>query len=1008
MSLHNYLKGDASTPQAPGGDKSWTGQNPGPYLAIVKNNIDPTKMGRLQVLIPTLVKATDPEENQLITCDYLAPFYGAKGGKFVKGSGIGFEDSQHSYGMWMVPPDLETKVLVIFAEGKMEQAYWIGCVQEPFTNHMTPGIASSTNTNDALDGTFEGADAGFQQDKQSTYGSKNVPSGELNRNRAGALQNNNYESIPKPIHPFAETLLAQGLSADNIRGNTSSSARRETPSAVFGISTPGRKDTGSTQKKVGVKGSTRLDYVTRGTGHTFVMDDGAVDGTNQLTRLRTASGHQLLMHDTDGVVYIANGSGNAYVEMQKNGRIDLYSGVGGINLRTEGDFNLHSDSNINMHAGGQIRISSSGELIQSSGTYMMNLGDKGIFNSSQAGSIRDYARDGLSSFTEGSQLHGASGQIHLAGAQVHFNSTSASSAWGPTWLNTDAAGITERDEGDVELAQKGIKPLEPFTRQTKTTVHRFVTHEPMFRASVIAGDSVIPIDVDDKKQWSKNANTPGTPEFVNNKNRLSANSAIRDAQYQADALTYVKQKMGNSTNAVKAKKLLTDFGTQYNEIYGITEKVNLPFDIKDSISEKIKGFSVNSSVKDLTDSLTSQVIENFTGKSKALFKDNVFVNSAGELFSLGGSVSGSIDLANNALNTLDGLTKNLSTKNFPATISSISSITQNYQSVVGGQIVGINQVKSLASKAGLFNAREAGIMGQSFLKTLGTNLGSSIGSIAGKVSTFFSGSGSVINTPPISGFTGGLSFGGFSTGASTGTSTSVVSTQGIFQTFVADSGTTTANSATDTLTVSGGTDISTSISGDTLTISYTGSGGGGGSQNLFSTIAVAGQSNVVADSTTDTLTLVAGSNMTITTNASGDSITFASAGGGGGSTSPGGSNTQVQFNNSGSFGGDSDFTYDSSSNTLTVKNVIADSINPPATLTGTFTLSSPTTITLDPTDEIINDAPMKLVSKTVAQLGSLTSSAGAIVYCTDETGGSIPAFYDGTNWRRVSDRAIVS
>ena len=63
----------------------------------------------------------------------------------------------------------------------------------------------------------------------------------------------------------------------------------------------------------------------------------------------------------------------------------------------------------------------------------------------------------------------------------------------------------------------------------------------------------------------------------------------------------------------------------------------------------------------------------------------------------------------------------------------------------------------------------------------------------------------------------------------------------------------------------------------------TASGGGGGSQNLFSTIAVSGQSNVVADSTSDTLSLVAGSNMTITTNASGDSITFASTGGGGGS-----------------------------------------------------------------------------------------------------------------------------
>ena len=80
------------------------------------------------------------------------------------------------------------------------------------------------------------------------------------------------------------------------------------------------------------------------------MDDGAVDGSSQLTRLRTASGHQLLMHDTEGVVYIANGSGNAYIEMDRNGRIDLYSGVGGINMRTDGDFNLHSNSNVNIHA----------------------------------------------------------------------------------------------------------------------------------------------------------------------------------------------------------------------------------------------------------------------------------------------------------------------------------------------------------------------------------------------------------------------------------------------------------------------------------------------------------------------------------------------------------------------------------------------------------------------------------------------------------------------------------
>lgn len=49
--------------------------------------------------------------------------------------------------------------------------------------------------------------------------------------------------------------------------------------------------------------------------------------------------------------------------------------------------------------------------------------------------------------------------------------------------------------------------------------------------------------------------------------------------------------------------------------------------------------------------------------------------------------------------------------------------------------------------------------------------------------------------------------------------------------------------------------------------------------NSFTTIAVAGQSNVEADSATDTLTLVAGSNITLTTNAGTDTITIAASGG---------------------------------------------------------------------------------------------------------------------------------
>jgi len=49
-------------------------------------------------------------------------------------------------------------------------------------------------------------------------------------------------------------------------------------------------------------------------------------------------------------------------------------------------------------------------------------------------------------------------------------------------------------------------------------------------------------------------------------------------------------------------------------------------------------------------------------------------------------------------------------------------------------------------------------------------------------------------------------------------------------------------------------------------------------------------------------------------------LSWAAGGGGGGNGSPGGANTQVQFNDAGSFGGDSGFTYNKNTNILSVTN----------------------------------------------------------------------------------------
>jgi hypothetical protein len=62
--------------------------------------------------------------------------------------------------------------------------------------------------------------------------------------------------------------------------------------------------------------------------------------------------------------------------------------------------------------------------------------------------------------------------------------------------------------------------------------------------------------------------------------------------------------------------------------------------------------------------------------------------------------------------------------------------------------------------------------------------------------------------------------------------------------------------------------------------------------------------------------------------------------------------------------------------------------------------------------------PVLLPPATVAQLETNSprkfkaakprNGGCGLVYCTDEIGGAVPAYSDGTNWKRVTDGATVS
>jgi hypothetical protein len=82
-----------------------------------------------------------------------------------------------------------------------------------------------------------------------------------------------------------------------------------------------------------------------------------------------------------------------------------------------------------------------------------------------------------------------------------------------------------------------------------------------------------------------------------------------------------------------------------------------------------------------------------------------------------------------------------------------------------------------------------------------------------------------------------------------------------------------ADSATDTLTLIAGAGIAITTDAGTDSVTITNSAI---ASNAFATVAVTGQSSVEADSATDTLTIAAGTGISITTNADTDTVTITS------------------------------------------------------------------------------------------------------------------------------------
>lgn len=349
---------------------------PYPYIAVVTGHADKQRMGSLKVSV-FKGKTGDLSNSFATLVSYCPPFFGQTAYEAMDGNARAMNSSQSSYGMWMVPPDVGTHVMVVFANGNPNDGYWIGCVPQTGINHMVPGIAATQYVELT------------PQQKQKLYGNDStpIPVSEYNRRIPSQTGTNDLDKINKPMHPFALRLAEQGLLKDPIRGTTTSSARRAPISNVYGISTPGPiKAVGGKVYDIGEEDDAKRIVAEREGGTQFIMDDGQV-GFDERTgkkgiidehvRIRTRTGHQILLHNSSDLIYICNSKGTAWMEFTSDGKIDIFADDS-VSIHTETDFNFRADRDINMEAGRNINMATLNNINMEAGGQIEGLANSEV------------------------------------------------------------------------------------------------------------------------------------------------------------------------------------------------------------------------------------------------------------------------------------------------------------------------------------------------------------------------------------------------------------------------------------------------------------------------------------------------------------------------------------------------------------------------------------------------------------------------------------------------------
>jgi hypothetical protein len=447
-------------------DRGGSAAEMGPFVGRVVNNVDPTRMGRLQVFIEQFSTGDGENPETWRWVSYMSPFYGSTQPSTAKEGTGSYPGNQQSYGMWFTTPDIGIRVMCFFVDGDPDQGYYVGCIPEPGINRMIPAMGAVSRNQYRV-----------QNNTQAEYftQAEQLPVTEINDNNEEISNAPRFFDQPKPVHSFQSAIFfQQGLINDTERGPIGSSAQRESPSAVYGVSTPGqpiyqggldprtiRRQLQSDQLK-----PQDVQVIGRQGGHTLVMDDGDLEGANSLLRLRTAKGHQITMSDSGDFFYITHANGQTWLEFGSEGTVDVFS-TNSVNIRTQGDINLHADRDVNMYAGRNFNVSS-GQTTNIGSTAVLNLASEGTLTAYGAASvgIRSEASVNLKSLSGGWRC---TGPLNINALPISLNSGLAGDVKAPKLFSRTVLDDTKFDYSrGWQVNPSGITSI----------VTRAPTHEP--------------------------------------------------------------------------------------------------------------------------------------------------------------------------------------------------------------------------------------------------------------------------------------------------------------------------------------------------------------------------------------------------------------------------------------------------------------------------------------------------------------------------------------------------